>query len=443
MEYNYMSQAETEKPTKLFNRNFFLLWQGQTASRLGNQVFAIALALWIKEATGSATIMGLVLMLSSLPAVILGPIGGTFADRYSRRKIIIFTDVINGVAFVILANLMFFTPDSTQTILIGLFIVSTLNGILASFFSPAISAAIPDLVPAHKLTTANSLSQLSTQVTVFFGQGLGGVLYRLLGAPFLFLINGITYLFSGVSESFITVPQTMPEKVDGWQAQMREFRNDIVDGLRYIWRKGGLRELVLVSALLNFFTAPILLLLPFYVEDFLKVAVDWYGFIIAAYGVGALLGYLAAGVIKTSNSARATLMIVLILLEAVGYSLLAFVKEPYTALALSVIGGFAGGYVTVNITTLLQFTTPGPIRGRVFGLLGTIAGAITPIAMGISGVIADLLDQNIPLIYFACGAIMAALTLLLALSKEFRDYLASEIEPEVAIERVESTLPLR
>jgi MFS transporter, DHA3 family, macrolide efflux protein len=235
----------------------------------------------------------------------------------------------------------------------------------------------------------------------------------------------------------------MPEKVDGWRPQMCKFRNDIVDGLRYVWRKGGLRELVLVSAMLNFFTAPILLLLPFYVEDFLKVAVDWYGFIIAAYGIGALLGYLAAGIIKTSNSARATLMIVLILLEAVGYSLLAFVKDPYTALALSVLGGFAGGYVTVNITTLLQFTTPGPIRGRVFGLLGTIAGAITPIAMGISGVIADLLDQNIPLIYFACGVIMAALTLLLALSKEFRDYLASEMAPEAAMESMEPSLPLQ
>jgi len=259
----------------------------------------------------------------------------------------------------------------------------------------------------------------------------------------LFLFNGISYLFSGVSESFITLPQTIPEKAHGWRAQMREFRVDILDGLRYIWSVGGLRKLVLVSTLMNFFTAPILLLLPFYVEDFLKVAVDWYGFIVAAYGVGALIGYLGAGVINTSNSSRATLMISLIMLQGIGYILLGLVRDPYTALGLSVLGGFASGYVTVNITTLLQFTTPGPIRGRVFGLLGTIAGAITPIAMGISGVIADLLDQNIPLIYVTCGAIIAGLTLLLALSKELRDYLASEIDAEVDLDSIEPTLPLR
>lgn len=438
-----MEQAVTQKPTKLFNRNYFLLWQGQTVSRLGTQVFSIALALWIKDATGSATLMGLVLMLSSLPAVILGPIGGAFADRYSRRKIIILADAANGIAFVALASLMYLAPEATQAILVALFLVSTLSGVLGAFFSPAISAAVPDIVPPKQLTTANSLGQLSQQLSVFFGQGLGGTLYRLLGAPLLFFFNGISYLFSAVSESFITIPQNMPEKASGWRAQMREFRADVADGFHYIWHKDGLRELVFVSALLNFFTAPILLLLPFYVEDFLQVRVDWYGFIIAAYGVGALIGYIAAGAIRVSSTMRARLMIAFILLEASGYGLLAFVGDPYTALALSVLGGFAGGYVTVNITTLLQFTTPGPIRGRVFGLLATIAGAITPIAMGISGVVADLLNQNIPLIYLVCGVILALLTLLLSLNKRFRDYLATEISEEVDLENIEPMLPLR
>lgn len=438
-----MNQAITQKPTKLFNRNYFLLWQGQTVSRLGTQVFSIALALWIKDATGSATQMGLVLMLSSLPAVILGPIGGAFADRFSRRKIIIFTDVINGIAFVALAGLMSFAPNATEVILVGLFIVSALSGILSAFFSPAISAAVPDIVPTNRLATANSLGQLSQQLAVFFGQGLGGTLYRVLGATVLFFFNGITYLFSAASETFITVPQVFPEKVSSWRAQLRQFWSEVAEGFYYIWENGGLRELVLVSALLNFFTAPILLLLPFYVEDVLQAPVDWYGFIIAAYGVGALIGYVAAGAVKVSSTMRARLMIFFILLEAGGYGLLAFVDTPLVALGLSVLGGFAGGYVTVNITTLLQFTTPGPIRGRVFGLLATISGAITPISMGISGIVADLLDQNIPLIYLVCGITMAGLTLLLALSKQFRQYLASEINAEADLDSIEPPTTLR
>jgi len=419
-------------PSKLMNRNFFLLWQGQSISQLGAQAFAVAMLFWIKHATDSATVMGLLQMVSSLPAVLLGPIGGAFADRHSRRKIIIFSDALSGISVLSLAGLMFVAADATDTILVWLFLVSVFTAITRAFFNPAISAAIPDLVPKDRVTSANSLGQLSYQISMFIGQGLGGTIFRLLGAPALFLINGLTYLFSAASESFITIPQATLERSGGWKDQFREFGRDVLDSLRYVWARAGLRGLVLVSAFLSFFRVPVIVLLPFYVEDFLQATTDWYGFLLATYGIGSLAGYLFAGSMKISGKARGALMMGFIVLESAGYGLLGLVSRPAVALLFAFLGGVAGGFVTINITTLVQITTPCEIRGRVFGLLGTISGSLAPVAMGLAGVLADLMDQNIPLLYGVCGGVMALLSTWIATDQDYRTFLAYEQAEETS-----------
>ncbi len=425
-----------ERPTKLMNRNFFLLWQGQSVNQLGVQFFFIAVPLWIMDATNSATLIGLIQMLAGLPAVILGPVGGAFADRYSRRTILVVGDAISGLAILSLVVLTFLAPQARQLILIWLCVVYVLVAVVAAFFNPAISAAIPDLVPEARVSTANSLNQLSIQLAVFIGQGLGGVLFRLAGAPVLFLINGLTYLFASASESLITIPQVIQRAGGENKGRFREFGSDILAGLRYIWSRPGLRELVFVSALLSFFTWPILVLLPFYVRDSLGATEDWFGYLSAAYGVGMLAGYLAAGAIPFTGKARGRLMVALIIAQSAGYGLLGLVREPLMALMLALVGGGMGGMVTVTITTIIQTTTPGEIRGRVFGLLSTISSSLAPLAMGLSGFVADLTGKNIPLIYVACGVTMGLLSVLVSLNRQFRNFLAFE-QAEAVAQKVE------
>jgi DHA3 family macrolide efflux protein-like MFS transporter len=205
---------------------------------------------------------------------------------------------------------------------------------------------------------------------------------------------------------------------------------DILDGLNYIWQKSGLRELVLASLFLSFFTVPIIVLLPFFVEDSLKVSVDWYGFLIAGYGAGSLCGFILAGVLKLQGTSRSRVMVVLIILESVGYGALGLVSSPVVALALAFLGGATGGFFTILLTTIVQATTPTEIRGRVFGLLATLSGAIAPIAMGLTGPLADLTGHNIRLIYLACGAIMLVLSVFVCSSRALRRYLAYEPSPE-------------
>lgn len=425
-----------EEPSKLFNKNFFLLWQGQFISRLGINMYGVAMALYLKHTTGSATLMGLMWTFSGLPIIILGPFAGIVVDRYSRRNILVFSDLLNAMVISAFAFYLFKIQNQSELVIIGLFAVGVFLGITGAFFNPAVAASVPDIVPKSKIAGANSMGQISMQVTTFIGQAIGSGLYTLVGAPVVCIINGISYFYSCISKSFIKIPQKFPEKKNNIKQRFQSYKVDLIEGFQYIWKNKGLRVLIYVAAITNFFTTPILPLLPFYVEDYLKIGAEWYGVFLGMTGIGALFGYAFAGIAKLQPKARGNLMMIFIILMSAGYGILGFVKVPVIALGLSFLGGFMGGFIAVNISVTLQITTPTEIRGRVMALLTTLVGSLMPIGMGIGGYIGDLLDKNIPLIYASCGAIMAILTSLAAMNKDFREYLA--VEREI---KVESTLP--
>ena len=429
------------EPTKLLNKNFFLLWQGQLVSRIGTSVFFIAMGIYIKHATESASLMGSVMMVAGLPAVLLAPFAGAFADRYSRRKIVIVSDFLNAIAVLAFGFYLYFAPDAKEVIMLLLFVIALIISSVSAFFLPAVAASIPDIVPKSKLTSANSLGQVSLQSSNLVGQAAGPILFGILGAPVLTLLNGLSYLYAGISKIFIKIPQVIPERKDSLKGQMADFKKDLKEGFFYVWHNTGLRILVFFSALLAFFSSMIYLLLLFFIEDFLHVDARWWGFLGVGMGVGSLLGYTFAGMVKFTPSQRGRIMIVFIFLNAVAYGALGFVNLPIVALIIMFVSGFLRGFVSVNISVTLQLTTPSEIRGRVFGLLSMISGSLAPIGMGLGGMIADLVNKDIPLIYKTCGAIMVCLTIAAASSKSFRDYLATDREIKISKKPEDDIVP--
>ncbi|MDX9856776.1 MAG: MFS transporter [candidate division Zixibacteria bacterium] len=413
-------------PTRLFNKDFVLLWQGQLVSQVGSMVYSVALMFWLKGATGSATLVGLVMMASAIPGVLLGPLAGAYADRHSRRNIIVVTDLVRGLVICALAGYVFWRPDDTSVIITLLFVAAAVNAGLGAFFNPAVGAAIPDIVPAGRVASANSLNQLSMQVAQFVGQGTGGVLFRVVGAPALFLLNGLSYILSAISEMFMTIPQEIPERQKGRAAVVQSFVTDLREGFAYVWRTVGLRRLFMAAAFLNFFFVPVGILMPFFVEDHLRSTPDWYGFIMAGMGVGAMVGYLAAGAFSMSGRLRSVLMITALSGLSVMLFVIAPMNDPFPVMAALFVSGLCAGFFNIGVMTILQLSTPSRIRGRVFGLLGTLAMGLSPIAMGLAGVVADMVDQNIPLLFASIGAITMCLTIAMATSRAFREYLAFE-----------------
>ncbi|MFC2082195.1 MFS transporter [Bacteroidota bacterium] len=416
---------------KLFNKNFFILWQGQFVSQLGSQAFFIAMMFWVKHQTGSASLMGILMMISMLPSVLLGPLAGTLADHYSRKKIIVYSDLLRGLPVLILAAIIFAFPDSADIGLITLFIVTIIIGIINSIFNPAILAAIPDIVPEEQVAAANSLSQGTRQVSLFIGQALGGFLFVLFGAPVLFLIDGISYIFSGISETFMKIPQELPAKAAGWKEKMKQFKDDTIFGLKFSWSNRGLRALFFNASFLNFFIMPIIILLPFYVEDYLGTTPDWYGYILGAFGFGSLIGFGAAGAIKIPQNLKSTIFLSVLILNSACFALLAALTVALHALLLMILIGIFNGFFNINLITILQLAIPGDLRGRVFGVLITLTHGLMPISMGLAGIVFDLVGQDIVLVYSVCGITTLILSIIISFDMEFRKFLSYEKKEDI------------
>ena len=416
-----------ERPTRLLNKNFTLLLQGQFLSRTGTSLASLAMVLWIIDATKSASLMGLLYVLSSLPAVVFGVIGGAVADRYSRRNVIAYCDIASGLALLLLGVLFFLVPDDRGTLALAVISLSTLVAVFDAFSTPAISAAIPDMVPPESMAQANSLGQISFQLASLIGQGLGGLLYGFMGALGAAVCNGLTCLYSGVTESFMTISQQIPEAPARWQDRMRDFKRDMTSGFRQVISTPGLNKLVLLSSFVTFFSSPLIMLIPFYVKEFLGLSDEWVGYLGATYGLGTLFGSLAAGIKHVGRNGRRRVIIWSMILQSIGFAILGVLRDPVAAFSLVCIGGILTGLTGVYIVTIIQATTPSEVRGRVFGCLGTIASSLAPIGIGLGSMFFDWIGHGVFLMYFGSGAIMTASVVLVSLNREFREYLSYDV----------------
>lgn len=246
---------ESISKNKLWNINFALLWQGQLVSSFGDSVYDIALGFWILAKTGSTALMGLLMAAIAIPRVILSPIAGTYVDRHNRRRILIMSDIVRGIVitFVGIAALMGFI-EIWMVLVSGIIL-----GVCGSFFNPAVQSSIPDIVPKDKLVKANSSFSLIGTATNIIGNTAGGFLYQFLGAPLMFLINGLSYIFSACTEVFIKIPNIKRNAKD------LNFWDDLKSGFNFVKNFTGLKYLYVTIAFLNFFAVMgITLLLPFF-----------------------------------------------------------------------------------------------------------------------------------------------------------------------------------
>jgi len=410
---------------RLLNRDFVLLWQGQLVSHLGSQAFLVAVMFWTLESSGSASVMGSFLAVTTLPGVVLGPIAGAVADRVSRKAILVGADLVRGIAGCGLAALVWWRPGATAAGFAGLFAVAVVYGLAGAAFNPAVTAAIPDLVPAARVQAANALSQLSGRGSALIGQALGGVLYRAFGAPLLFAADGASYLVSAASEAFLRIPRAPRPEPEAAAGPLARYLADARAGLAFFWRDRGLRLFLLTASGINFLFMPVFVLLPFFATEVLDRGAAWYGYLLASLSGGSLAGTAAGGALALRPAARGRLLLAVLALVPALAALLGL-AGPAGALAVCFALGALTGLLNVTTITLVQLATPPELRGRLIGVLLTLSGAATPLGLAGGGVLRDLTGAGVPALYLGLGAAGVALVAAMAARPELRAFLARE-----------------
>ena len=347
------------------NRNLQLLFGGQVVSSFGDWLYVLALGIIAYEITGSATVVAVLTFVRLLPYAVLLPFSGILADRGNRKMLMISADLGRGACMF---GLLLVGSEETLWIAYPLVFLATM---FSSLFQPAMSSVLPALVGDEgKLVEANSIWSQMDSVSFVLGPALGGVL-ALLGAPELaFVINGATFLISAATLLFVHIP---PREAKETAEEEEAWLSETLAGFRFLFREneGMLATLTLSFVSLTFVGGGIWTLILVLSERSFGLGTEGSGFLNSVYGVGGVVGGLAAGylasrlrLVPAAIWSMAASSVVLLFLGISPAGVLPFV--------ILFVVGVLDIMVDVNGTTIIQTGTPEELLGRVFGAFDAV-----------------------------------------------------------------------
>ena len=411
--------SEKGKSTgKLWTMNFFLLWQGQMVSALGDVVYEIALGFWVLAVTGSTGLMGTLMAASALPRIFISPFAGVIVDRCNRRNMLVLMDLIRGIVITAVGTVALLGFVQIWMV----FVAGVILGICAAFFNPTVSSTVPDIVPRDKLIQANSALSMVGAGTNILASPLGGFMYQLLGAPIMFLTNGISYLASAFTEIFIKVPiiERKVKAEDAMKSTRDSFKQEFKEGFKFVWNFKGLKYLIIVAAGLNFFAGiGMILFLPLF-QRTEGLGAGKYGVAAALLTGGMFAGMALTSVVKIPYEKRLSIFMIAGVAFSIGFAVFPMVDFKYM-LVLLFIAGFFNAIVNTLISASIQLTVPQDMRGKVFSIMNTVCTGLMPIAMALGGILAEFIA--IKYIIVTCFLLSGVGILPLGFTKDFKRFI--------------------
>jgi Na+/melibiose symporter-like transporter len=369
------------------NRNFRLLWLGQVVSQLGDWFDTIAVYTIVLNLTGSGRAVGLVLVARFLPTVVMGPLSGVVADRFSRRRIMILSDIARAV--VVLGFLFVRRPDQMWIV----YSLTVLQLAFSTFFEPAKTACIPSIVEENELVTANAIASVTWSVMLTLGAAIGGLVTGLFGTTSAFVLDSLTFLGSAALIASVVFPRRPAREKTAMTVGKALGITDTLEGLRYVLGHPRVLAVLMVKPAWGM-GGGILSLLAVFGEKIFPVggkAATGIGVLYAARGIGTAIGPVAARRLVGETRYRMYLSIgIAFLVGGAFYAAFGCSTNFWAALLFLLIAHTGGSVLWVFSTVLLQQAVEDQFRGRVFAAELALATLTLAVSNYVTG---ELLDQ--------------------------------------------------
>lgn len=385
-------------------------------SRFGDSLDSIAYGWMVYQLTGSKLLMGTLFAVNAIPNIIFSPIAGVYADRHSKKKIVVLGNFGRGIV-VSLTALLFALKLLRPW---HLFLFTFLNSTFESFIGPASTIINTYLVPKELYLAANSISSSATTFSEMIGLASAGAIIGCFGLSGAILIDGVTFFIAAI---FIALIKMNEDKIQNLIFSIKSYLNDLKEGFAFVRKSSFILKIIILAALVNFFLSPINVLQPAFAKDILKGGPNALSYIGVGFMIGSILGGIIVGQVGSRFKIGSLITggigsfgICYCLLSIPGSINIFNISPVILAAVAYFLMGFTLPFANSPLSAYLMSYTPKEILGRVSSLMGMLCTCMIPLGSAATGVVSEYV--SIPVLYLSTGLIITLLCIIMFFDKD-------------------------
>ncbi len=398
-------------PPALYYPKFRAYWFGTLASVMGFQIFLFAQLWLVHSMTGSALYLGYVGLATATPSILLNLIGGVYADKVDQRKLIIITQLINGILMLTLATLTMLDKVMVWHVLI----LGFTSGAVGAFDQPARQAMYPQLIDRKVMVSAVALNSVLWQGTRIFVPPIAGLIIAIAGTATAFYIASMGSLVMAGVLIMLKTPEVS-------SASKHSAISNMIEGLRFITSNSIFAYLIGMTFFNSLFGMTYITLMPVFAVDMLKIGSEGQGLLLGVSGVGALITTIWFSS-RPNVGNRSKFIVGGVILSGLcvaGFSMSAdYLSNYFLAMGLMFLVGVFNSAFMVSVMSSLQLMVPDRMRGRVMGFYG-MTWSIMPLGAMLAGVLGSFIGVSSAV---ALGGLLVSTfgVVVIAINKQIRE----------------------